>query len=187
MATSTTSSTSTTTPPGGPLTRLLELRRDGIHADNGVRLLNGVATLAAWRQLLGEPDQVVSHLPVPGSTTCTDENGRERLSLDANQTVRWGDLRVVFADRRIMVGYLYGPRVDARPIARFRGLTVGERIGDLLADRAVDLESTPNPTHGFLFREVGDGPRVRGFASGTTEDATIEQIFTGYQCFGLAR
>jgi hypothetical protein len=185
---STSSSTTTTAPPGGPLSRVLELRRDGIYADNGALAFRfGQATLAAWQQLLGPPDQAVSHLPVPGTTRCVDENGRARLYLDANQTVRWGDLRVVFGDHRIMVGYLYGPRLDARPIARFRNVTIGERIGDLLRARVIEVLSTRNPTYGFPFHEVGDDLGVHGFASGTTEDATIEELFSGYQCFGLAR
>jgi hypothetical protein len=187
-STATSSSTTTTAPPGGSLWPTLALRRDGVYAQNGTLAFHfGEATLAEWEQFLGPPDQVVSHLPVPGTTRCVDEHGRERPYLDANQTVRWGDLRVVFGDHRVMVGYLYGPRFDGRPDARFHSVTIGDRIGDLLRARLIDVLPMRNPTYGFPFREVDDDLGVHGFASGTTEEATVEAVFSGYQCFGLAR
>jgi hypothetical protein len=137
------------------------LRPDGIGSlrigrDSANDVINGLTSLLGAANL-------------DGPVAC--ESGSDR-------TVRWTaiDLTVVF-NKGVWAGYLYNAKRQP-PLTTANGLTIGTSLGVLKAKYPSGLQIFT----GSLGPEFSAPDGLRGFASGTTDSATITQLGAGDIC-----
>jgi len=166
--TSTTRTAATTSSTSAPTTSVattrvdaLVLRPDGIGSlrigrDSANDVINGLTSLLGAANL-------------DGPVAC--ESGSDR-------TVRWTaiDLTVVF-NKGVWAGYLYNAKRQP-PLTTANGLTIGTSLGVLKAKYPSGLQIFT----GSLGPEFSAPDGLRGFASGTTDSATITQLGAGDIC-----
>lgn len=151
----------------------------------------GIGTAGFGADADGTIEYVNSYLDAPDNDTgWIDPLTIGLCSGDELRRVSWGVLTLLFGDvseivqgRRHFFGYTYGDQaqIGAAPVGlqTTRGVAIGSRVVDV---RAAYPAATFNPEDDFTppFFYVNDS--LRGYLTGTEDDATVTAILGGEDC-----